>query len=536
MIIYDSPIIKSSNDKLNRRNFAEKLSTALCETDLSIGLNVAIYGPWGSGKSSVINMIVNSIKDNYREKIIIVNFNPWYYSSTGQLIQLFFESLSKQIANSKHEAINELANAFDDFAAIAGVFSDKAKTALEFVKKKINEENPLDATDIMAQHLKIENILKTIDFKIIVVMDDIDRLPDNDIKMIFQLITAVARFPNIIYLLAFDKDIVSKALNNMQGYNGERYLEKIIQVPVQLPEIRTVDIWTFLEEGMNKLHKSYPTMIVDEKHLWQILSLCVPRYINNLRDIIRLFNALEIKMRMIGDDINFPDLLGITIIENKIPDLYRWIKNNRVLLVDSLISDIAFQAYEITEIHQMYLKIISKFREDDPEDILALLSCLFPIVDKRCNISPIHDVDMYGLRRIGCEKTFDRYFVLDIGSDEWSRKDVRQVLELETTNCLPEFFCELKQQGKLLDFLLEINENSLSKERISAILDALLDNYTLFITEPSDINKLTPFKPKSEILFYHKCNALINSIADSYRRKKLTEITDELLGTPQPRD
>ena len=300
MIVYDSPIVELNDDKLNRRKFAENLSVALCETDVPVGLNVAVYGSWGSGKTSIVNMMMKYIEEKYPQKIVFVHFNPWYYTSTDQLIQLFFMSLSKQIASSRDLAVNELAEALKKYAELSGVISDKVEKIFSYVTKKVDSNNLFDSSDIMNQHAKIEKILREIDFKIIVIMDDIDRLPDNDIKMIFQLITAVARFPNIMYLLAFDKDIVSNALNNMQGCNGEKYLEKIIQVPVQIPEIRTLDLWNLLEIGLVDLLSTYTNIIVDENHLQQVLYLCVPKYINNLRDIIRLSNALDIKMSVLA--------------------------------------------------------------------------------------------------------------------------------------------------------------------------------------------------------------------------------------------
>lgn len=530
MIIYDSPIVKIEDDKLNRGKFAKNLSVALCETDVPVGLNVAVYGSWGSGKTSIVNMMIKYIKEKYEQKIVFVHFNPWYYASTDQLIQLFFESLSKQIADSKLTAVNELSKALGDYAALSGVVSDKAKTIFEFLKKRVDRENIFDSSDIMKQHTKIEEILRGVDFKIIVIMDDIDRLPDNDIKMIFQLITAVARFPNIIYLLAFDKDVVSVALNNMQGCNGEKYLEKIIQVPVQIPDIRTLDLWNLLEIGLKDLLQTYTNIIVEEKHLQQVLSFCVPRYINNLRDIIRLSNALDIKMRMVGDDINFPDMLGITVIENKFPELYRWIKNNRDLLVSSVISDIYFESYHTAEIHKMYLNAISDISRDDAEDVLAFLCCLFPVVDKRCNILPIHDVDMQQLRRIGDARMFNRYFVLDIESQELSRKELQQLLGWETIDCLSKVLCQLKKQDKLLEFLLEIDDYSLSKEKIPTIVEGLLKNHELFISDQGDNCMSNPFKPNLEIIYYLKCNKLINNIIDSDKREELSQNMKELLG------
>ena len=66
--------------------------------------------------------------------------------------------------------------------------------------------------------------------KIIVFIDDIDRLNKSEIRLLIQLIKAVCDFPNIIYVLSFDKSIVSSALSDEQSLDGNAYLEKIIQL------------------------------------------------------------------------------------------------------------------------------------------------------------------------------------------------------------------------------------------------------------------------------------------------------------------
>lgn len=62
--------------------------------------------------------------------------------------------------------------------------------------------------------------------KIIVIIDDIDRLSDFEIRQIFQLVKLLANFPKTIYLLSFDKNIVVNALEEIQGISGEKFSKK----------------------------------------------------------------------------------------------------------------------------------------------------------------------------------------------------------------------------------------------------------------------------------------------------------------------
>lgn len=83
---------------------------------------------------------------------------------------------------------------------------------------------------------KVSKALKKLDKPLIVVLDDIDRLSTPEIRDIFKLVRLTASFPNIIYILAFDRVRVEQALGE-QGISGRDYLEKILQLVADLPVI-----------------------------------------------------------------------------------------------------------------------------------------------------------------------------------------------------------------------------------------------------------------------------------------------------------
>ena len=119
--------------------------------------------------------------------------------------------------------------------------------------------------------MSLIQILTELPYKIIIVVDDIDRLNNTEIRQIFQLVKALADFPNTVYLLAFDKEVILRALAKVQGGPGLEYLEKVIQVPFEIPPISRAElenlffskldeIIEFSAEGMgpNPLGKSLP--------------------------------------------------------------------------------------------------------------------------------------------------------------------------------------------------------------------------------------------------------------------------------------
>jgi hypothetical protein len=91
----DNPIDDPSADRLGRRIAAEHLAADLCDLDASEGYVVAVTGPWGSGKTSLVNLIRKALAD---EPVLpVIDFNPWMFSGASQLVEFFFQELSAQL-------------------------------------------------------------------------------------------------------------------------------------------------------------------------------------------------------------------------------------------------------------------------------------------------------------------------------------------------------------------------------------------------------------------------------------------------------
>ena len=89
--------------------------------------------------------------------------------------------------------------------------------------------------------------------KLLVVIDDIDRLTDEEIRLIFRLAKATADFPNTVYLLLFQKETVTRALNKICGGKGEEFLKKIVQVDLGLPHLPAQKIASYWEQGVEEI-------------------------------------------------------------------------------------------------------------------------------------------------------------------------------------------------------------------------------------------------------------------------------------------
>lgn len=84
-------------------------------------------------------------------------------------------------------------------------------------------------------------------------IDDVDRLSNEEIISVFQLVKTIADFPYAVYLLAFDCEIIINALREVQKGDGAEYLEKIVQVPFELPEPESEDVHRIFKERLESI-------------------------------------------------------------------------------------------------------------------------------------------------------------------------------------------------------------------------------------------------------------------------------------------
>lgn len=250
----DLPITSSKEDLLSRASFARSLADALISYAYQESLVAGVYGPWGSGKSSVVNVVLERVEElsaerPVEERPLVVRFNPWNYSDQNQLIAQFFRSLSVslrrrdagEIAKKAGEQLDTYAEFFAPLALIpdpsglGNVLAVAANAVLKKAGVALVAWGKLKEKDLEKVRKDLDALLATQKRKILIVIDDIDRLNITEIRQTFQLVKSLGDFPNTIYLLAFDQAIVSKALAQEQGGAGDQYLEKIVQVPFQLP-------------------------------------------------------------------------------------------------------------------------------------------------------------------------------------------------------------------------------------------------------------------------------------------------------------
>ena len=379
--------VKISGDTLNRRNFAESLALNIQNyfdrQDINNCLTIGLMGEWGSGKTSLLNMTEEYLKDS---KIKIIKFNPWLYSSYNQLVGQFFDELIMEFTDSRDVSltgflrqykikVNELELAKKLAVVGTSLIDSRLGSGVERILGSSSEEENL-------AYLKKKINGQLAGRKVVCIIDDLDRLSRDEIAEMFKLIKIMVDFKNMIYLVSFDKDVVSEALK--EDYGGEKYIEKIINVPLYVPLITTQELTDLLLDEVNRLQKQYELKI-DYSRLKSFINFYpmaqdkkfgVIHFFFIFRDVKRFINILEFNILLIKDEVNFADFFALTALQVFHLDIYNKIKYNEYLLTDHHYYDgVAISKDEIIESKK---EDFEKFCDD--ENITLILKKLFPMM------------------------------------------------------------------------------------------------------------------------------------------------------------
>lgn len=476
----DKPIQKSTEDLLGRKSFSKMLAEAVDKYKGTDSLVIGLFGKWGVGKTSIINMVLENLNDQ-----IIVHFSPWNYSSHSDLINLFFIELSQSIldsgnARNKHT----LKKAFLKYKRAIKVVSNKPivkgmiSALIQFVLG-VHLEFLWSSPSLEETRDQLKKELGKINRKIIVVIDDIDRLTNEQIKDIFQLVKQVANFPNVIYLLSMDREIVCRALHEVQQVDGHEYLDKIIQIPIEIPELRKSKLHDILLQKLDVIRDSFSKeIVVNPNYFSKVFQYCVVPYVATLRDVNKIINTFTFRVGVLYEETCFEDMLALTILEVLEPKLYRWIASNKDYLCGGFMHGFDSNRDKANYFSEKYN---AEFKElgINTERATKFLATIFPVFAK--------DVQRYSygynslseakkFKRVADIDKFDLYFIFDFEEIKIPRKHIDEFMFDIPGEILNERLTSINNEGNMYYFLDELCSmaDMIPKNRLNIIAKALL--------------------------------------------------------------
>ncbi|RUD19551.1 P-loop NTPase fold protein [Pseudomonas aeruginosa] len=327
----DRPSIDPKDDLFGHAPFAKSLANSICRYPGSDGLVLALYGPWGSGKSTVLGYVGHYIEQQSEEdRPVVVPFNPWWFSGQENLARAFLGQLQAVLPN-KSDKFKKLGDLLGDFAEGVGGLIDLSGVtggAAGKLGKLVGMLTKRKPKDVPALKSEISKILREAKKRILVVIDDIDRLTPDETRQLFTVIKALADFPNVVYLLAFDRDVAAQAIEQQSGLPGERYLEKIIQVPFELPPIERVALQAALFKRLDQVLGDTPDGLFDQSYWTNVFYDGIDPLIQVPRDVVRFTNTLSVTYPAVRGEVNPVDFIALEAVRVFLPDLYGVVRAN----------------------------------------------------------------------------------------------------------------------------------------------------------------------------------------------------------------
>ena len=209
MYYCDKPISTNADDLLDRSSFSGILANALVNLKSDDTFTVGLFGKWGTGKTSIVNMTLEEISQMQLqddEKPIVIHFEPWHFTDSTQLLNQFLIRMANEFKSKGIETLDNIGKALEKYSGAFSIaeiiptplspLATLAKTGLSNLGNEMQIK--LEDKDILGQKEYVIKLLKQQKRRILVVIDDIDRLSNEQIRQVFQLVSSVAKFPNTI--------------------------------------------------------------------------------------------------------------------------------------------------------------------------------------------------------------------------------------------------------------------------------------------------------------------------------------------------
>lgn len=280
---------ESRVDYLNYSEVSEMIAEIISD-DAMLPTSIGIYGSWGVGKSSILRLISQELP---ADRYVVVDFDAWLYQDFDEAKSALMTVIAKSLyaaAPESHKAkaasfyrrVNKLklmGIAMDLGALAMGIptfggitkglgalgnvvrgngdsedISDvhdaitEGKGKLDGLLHEKEKRNPPE--EIEAFRDEFANLLETIDRRLVVFVDNLDRcLPPNTIATL-EAMRLFLFLPKTAFIVAADEDMIRHSVSKHFSGPGDRhisdYLDKLINIPVRVPKLGLQEVRAYL--------------------------------------------------------------------------------------------------------------------------------------------------------------------------------------------------------------------------------------------------------------------------------------------------
>lgn len=419
-VVADDPISLPEEDVLDRNRFAKGvIDLAEHVSTQTKSCVLGLIGPWGSGKSSVLRLIEEQKPKAWKT----VQFNPWEYADLERQVRGFFAALAGVLPTDRsgkktRKAIARYANAAAPLGRIVNVPGVDLSQALKVAGDLLGSEPPL--RDL---HRDVDRQLAKERSPIVVVVDDVDRLHPDELITLFKLVRLLGQLPNLYYLLAFDEETVLSLLSQTavakdDPNRGLDYLEKIVQIRIDIPPLHEAQARRMLNESLEALVSAYGIDIKEDDayRLATTYDKHLSRYLDTPRNLRRFIAQVQAYWPLVRNETNFVDFLLLTFLRTRFPAVYSELQRSKAELTRSLES--LFSGRRSKNDPERYLRVLVERTARSPEtdSVLGVILAVFGAegTGGGATLDGSSQEALAAAQRAVHESYFDRYFYFGV--------------------------------------------------------------------------------------------------------------------------
>jgi predicted KAP-like P-loop ATPase len=595
----DRPITGRHEDLLGRASFSESFAGAIEGWRQNDSLVVALYGTWGSGKTSLRNMVVEFLRA--RSTIDVVEFSPWEWSSQEQIAEAFFDQIGQAVGRRGGKDARKRAAKWRAYAArlhlgatalrgprglmsglllllgvvglgslaqsqwirttlavigaisvvLAGFLRWGGQVAQSFAdaltaRVEAEQQSPPDLKT------ELSSLLLSREQAVLVTIDDVDRLRPEEIRLLFQLIKVNADFPNLIYFLLFDRGLIEQALEADPVASGRDYLEKIVQVGFDIPQVERTRLEKVLFASLDELLRIPGVADRWDKQRWARLFVDGLRpFLENLRDIRRFVATLSFHVALLRREetleVNPIDIIGLEALRVFEPAVYRALPGGKpALTTPQPDSSVFFDSADRDAWIGSLQKLINDLDTGHEEAVREILKELFPPAAPAFGGQSYGGLEERWMRdlRVCSPDFFDRYFLLGLPEEDLPQAALDGLLAVSgDRDALVGRLRVLQQEGRLETALarLEAYKQQIATEHSVSFITAMFDMGDDLSDESDDFFGISPAMHGVRIIHWHlkrepDAHARAQSLGEAMRQTTGLFLPVMTISIEDPRD
>jgi KAP family P-loop domain len=528
------PIADEKDDRLGHWPLVQELANAIRHRSPSNGFVVGIEGEWGSGKSSITNLLERTLTSGLSLRTAVVRFSPWIVGTRSQLLGELFAELIRAAASlgpppdiewrsidriRRWWHLRKLTSAqrawFDMFGGLAERLGQLGAVGLSLgVVEPVTGAAAL--AGVVGQQLRasrkvmslhemktaIDAALVKLAGRLVVIIDDIDRLEPAEAVEVLRLVRSVADFSNTTYVLCYDREVLAAAVSSQLAVpDGADFIQKIVQLPFRVPRPEPFRLRHWFESrlGEDFSKQVQEVQLAEDREGMDRLSNAIDRYggryLRTARDVQLVLNSLALHAPALSDEYDFTDLVWISLVRHGNFKLFEWIEDY-LPKVAALANGATLPEPERIEAARKLTELLAAEGLDvrretyDLPTYLPGLDTDFLPQQQESKLVVFHNVTRHDLagfikkRRLGSPDHYRAYFAFWHPEGSVSEREVDQFLTLldtDSSTAKKEFGAasivilpgKVLRAERLLDQIL--TAGSLSEKQLSSLVESVVD-------------------------------------------------------------